>query len=169
MYKIKMVSVEVRGQAQERDVVQHPGSVCILAMTTEDQVILVRQLRPGMGRKALELPGGRIKPHEAPEEAARREMETETGLRPTNLQLLCTFFPAPGYSTEECYCFVARGLEPGRMQFDADEDLSVEFLSYEMALAAVRAGEIVDARSLVTLLRWGTETYDKMRPTPQVY
>lgn len=168
MYKIKMVPVDVRGETYERDVIDHPGSVCVLALTAEDQVILVRQQRPGMGRQALELPGGRLRPGEAPEDAARREMETETGLRPSHLTLLCAFYPAPGYSTEECFCFVARGLAPGRMQYDANEDLMVEFRAFDAAMAAVKSGEIVDARSVVTLLRWGSEEYDKMRPMPKL-
>lgn len=169
MYTVRQITMRVRGQEFSRDVVDHPGSVCVLAMTTEDRIVFVRQERPGTGRPGLELPGGRIRPDEAPEDAARREMEAETGLRPKGLRLVGVFFPAPGYSTEECYCFVADQMEPGQMSFDASEDLQVEFMPYFEAMDAVRHGEIIDARSIITLLRWGDETYGSLRARPKTY
>lgn len=169
MYEIRPVKISVRGREFVRDVVEHPGSVCVLALTTEDRIVFVRQMRPGIGRSSLELPGGRLRPDEAPEDAARREMEAETGLRPKGLRLVGRFYSAPGYSTEECYCFVADQMEPGMMQFDESEDLQVEFLPYFEAMDAVRHGEIVDGRSIVTLLRWGDELYGNLRPRPKVF
>lgn len=169
MYEIRSVKVTVRGKEFTRDVVDHPGSVCVLALTTEDRIVFVRQYRPGIGRASLELPGGRLKAEEAPEEAARREMEAETGLKPLNLRLVGTFFPAPGYSTEEVFCFVAQQMEPGLMRFDESEDLQVEFLPYFEAMDAIRRGEIVDARSIVALLRWGDETYGGLRAMPNTW
>lgn len=169
MYKIRPVTVTVRGREFTRDVVDHPGSVCVLALTTEDRIIFVRQHRPGMGRESLELPGGRMKPDEAPEDTARREMEAETGMKPMDLRLVGRFFAAPGYSTEEVYCFVSQQMEPGLMQFDSAEDLQVEFLPYFEAMEAVRHGEIADARSIIALLRWGDEMFGGLKPTPQTF
>jgi ADP-ribose pyrophosphatase len=153
------MQVTVRGRVFTRDVVDHPGSVCVLALTPEDRIVFVRQYRPAIERVTLELPGGRCRPGETPEEAARREMEAETGLRPRDLKLAGTFFPAPGYSAEQVCCFVSERLQPGQMCFDASEDLQVEFLPYEAAMEAVRKADIVDARSIVALLRWGKELY----------
>lgn len=167
MYEIRPVKVTVRGREFTRDVVDHPGSVCVLALTTEDRIIFVRQFRPGIGRMSLELPGGRLREGEAPEDAARREMEAETGVRPKGLRLVGTFYPAPGYSSEEVYCFVSQQMEPGQMQFDASEDLQVEFLPYFEAMEAVRHGEIVDARSIIALLRWGDEAFGLLKAPPR--
>lgn len=169
MYEIRPVKVTVRGQEFIRDVVDHPGSVCVLALTTEDRIIFVKQYRPGMGAESMELPGGRLRPDEAPEDAAKREMEAETGLKPMDLRLVGRFYPSPGYSAEEVYCFVAQQLEPGQMQFDASEDLQVAFLPFSQAMEAVRHGEIVDARSIIALLRWGDEMYDGLRPKHRTY
>jgi len=166
MYEIRPVKVTVRGREFTRDVVDHPGSVCVLALTPEDRIIFVRQFRPGLERKTMELPGGRLRKGEAPEEAAHREMEAETGLKPMDLVLVGRFFPAPGYSTEEVYCFVAQQMEPGLMQFDESEDLQVEFIPYAEAMELVRKGEIVDARSIIALLRWGDEMYDDLQARP---
>ncbi|MFZ5815107.1 MAG: NUDIX hydrolase [Bacillota bacterium] len=164
MYVIRPLKVTVRGKEFQRDVVEHPGSVCVLGLTTEDKILFVRQFRPGMGRESLELPGGRLRAKEAPEEAARREMEAETGYRPKSLQLIARFYPTPGYSSEEVYCFVCQQMAPGQMQFDESEEMQVEFLAYSDALEAVRNGEIVDARSIITLLRWGDQMFGGMKP-----
>lgn len=157
MYRIKPITITVRGRQFVRDALDHPGSVCVLAPFGEDSIVFVRQHRAAIGRESLELPGGRLKPGEVPEAAAVREMEAETGFRPYGLRLLTAFYPAPGYSTEKTWCFVAEGLEPGNMQFDESEELSVEFLSWPAAVAAVAAGAIVDARSLLALTFWGEE------------
>lgn len=159
MYKIRSVSVVVRGREFTRDVIDHPGSVCVLALTTEDRIVFVRQFRPGMDSVSLELPGGRLRPGESPEEAAQREMEAETGIRPRDLRLVGTFYAAPGYSSEKVHCFVAEQMGPGQMHFDASEEIQVEFLPYSEAMEKVRRGEILDARSIVALLRWGDEMY----------
>jgi len=169
MYEIRPVIVTVRGREFARDVVDHPGSVCVLALTTEDRIVFVRQMRPGMGRASLELPGGRLRPDESPEDAARREMEAETGLRPMSLRLVGTFFSAPGYSSEEVYCFVSERLENGKMEFNESEDLQVQFMPYFEAMDALRHGEIVDGRSIVTLLRWGEEMFGRLQPKPKTY
>lgn len=169
MYEIRPVKVTVRGKEFTRDVVDHPGSVCVLALTTEDRIVFVRQYRPGLGRSILELPGGRRRPDEAPEDAARREMEAETGLKPKSLDLVGVFYPAPGYSTEEVYCFVSQQMEPGQMQFDESEDMQIEFLPYSEAMEAVRHGEIVDARSIIALLRWGDTMFGSLKPRPKTF
>lgn len=169
MYVIRPVKVTVRGKEFQRDVVDHPGSVCVLGLTTEDKILFVRQYRPGMGRASLELPGGRRKPDEAPEGAARREMEAETGYRPKSLELIGRFYPAPGYSAEEAFCFVCQQMEPGQMQFDESEEMSVEFLAYSDAIEAVRTGEIAESRSIIALLRWGDQMFGGLKPKSRIF
>lgn len=155
LYEIRTVTITVRGKEFTRDVLEHPGSVAVLAQMGDDQFIFVRQHRAAVDRTTLELPGGRIRPGESPQEAAIREMEAETGIRPTGLHQLAIFYPAPGYSTEMCWCFLAEGMIPGSMQFDESEEMNVEFLSWPAVRQAMARGEIVDARTLITLYRWG--------------
>lgn len=166
MYEIRPVTTTVRGKEFTRDVVVHPGSACVLGWTMEDKIPFVRQYRPGMDRPSLELPGGRLKAGETPAEAAAREMEAETGLKPVSLWQLGEFWAAPGYSTERVWVFVAEQLKPGLMRFDESEEMQVLFLAYAEALEAVRSGEIADARTIVALLRWGDQIFGALRPEP---
>jgi ADP-ribose pyrophosphatase len=164
MYEIRSVTMTVRGKEFARDVVVHPGSACVLGWTMEDRIPFVRQFRPGMDRPSLELPGGRLRSNETPVEAAAREMEAETGLRPVSLRLLGEYWAAPGYSTERVYLFLAEQLRPGQMRFDESEEMQLLFLDYAEALEAIRTGEIVDARTIVALFRWGDQIFGSLRP-----
>jgi ADP-ribose pyrophosphatase len=166
MYQIRRVTMTVRGKEFARDVVVHPGSACVLGWTVEDKIPFVRQYRPGVERPSLELPGGRLKDGETPAEAATREMEAETGLKPVRVWQLGEFWAAPGYSTELIWVFVAEQLKPGLMRFDESEEMQLEFLAYSEALEKVRSGEIADARTIVALLRWGDQIFGSLRPEP---
>lgn len=155
MYTIRRVKIRVRDQTFERDLVDHPGSACVLARMGDDQYLFVRQYRPGADRTILELPGGRLRADETPTEAAAREMEAETGFRPLDLRRLAVCYVAPGYTTEAAFCFFTDSMEPGSMQFDASEELRVAFLSWAEIQAAIQRGEICDARSLLAIARYG--------------
>jgi ADP-ribose pyrophosphatase len=67
------------GQAADFEVTDGPDTVAVLALTEDDQVVLVREFRPGPEELILELPGGLIDEGQTPEEAARRELLEETG------------------------------------------------------------------------------------------
>ena len=76
------------GRPAQREVVRHPGGVCVLALDQDGQVTLVRQYRYPMGEHIIELPAGKLDPGEEPSVAARRELEEETGLRAGKLTYL---------------------------------------------------------------------------------
>ncbi|HET8524534.1 MAG TPA: NUDIX hydrolase [Thermomicrobiales bacterium] len=100
------------GRDTVREVVEHPGSVAIVPVTTEREVILVEHYRHAAGRTLLELPAGTLdQPRESPADAARRELLEETGYHVGTLTELMTFFPTAGYSSEQITLFLATGCE----------------------------------------------------------
>ncbi|NUP96532.1 MAG: NUDIX hydrolase [Planctomycetaceae bacterium] len=140
------------GLEQDLAIVRHPGAAGILPLWDDGSVTLVRQYRHAVGRELLEIPAGRLEPGEAPMEAARRELEEETGLRAGELRSLGAFFPAPGFCSEELHLFVATGLVAagaGRLSADADEELDLVRLPLERALEAC----FEDAKSYIALVR----------------
>lgn len=169
MYVIKPVTVTIRGRQFLRDVLEHPGSAAVLARLGDDTFVFVRQSRPAIDRTTLELPGGRVRNGEPPEEAAAREMEAETGLRPVGLHLLTIFCPAPGYSTEMTSCYLAEGTVPGSMQFDESEEIQLEFLTWEGIQTAISRGEICDARSLIAIHKFGEMRGAPLSPPGRTY
>lgn len=131
------------------ELVEHPPSVAIVALD-EDDLVLVRQSRPGCDERTLEVPSGKLEPGESPHEAAVRELAEECGLAATVLQELGTFWAVPAYSTEFVHVFEATDLHPSTEATpDEDEDVEVERVAARLAFDLVS-----DAVSLAALALW---------------
>lgn len=129
--------------------IEHPESVAIVAVAG-DEIVLVRQSRPGANGQTLELPAGCLETGETPEEAAARELEEECGLAAGSWRKLGSFWAAPEYSTEHVHVFEASGiLDVGSPRLDEDEDVVVERRPLKGVL-----GELSDAGSLGALALW---------------
>jgi ADP-ribose pyrophosphatase len=149
------------GRRAMREVAGHPGAVAIVAVDPEGRVLLVRQYRHPAGRALLEIPAGTLDRDPAtgatedPDDAARRELEEETGCRAGRWERLVDFWTAPGFATERMFLYLATDLAPageGRLGPDEDEALELVRLPWREAVAAAERGEIGDAKSLVGLL-----------------
>src|SRR5688572_5588224 len=140
------------GHQLNAEIIRHPGSVVIVPMTDDGEVMLVRQYRHAIGRFAWELPAGSLKPGEDTTDAARRECQEETGLVPSRLSRLGAFFPTPGYCDEEMNFYRAEGLrEPTAAetaQPDEDEDIDVKAFSLTEIRRMVANGEIIDLKTV---------------------
>jgi ADP-ribose pyrophosphatase len=136
------------GRETKLDIVEHVGSVVILPVDADGNLLFVRQYRHAAGLDLLELPAGTLDEGESPEACARREVREETGMAARNLEELGGFYLAPGYSTEYMHVYLATDLHPDPLEADADEFLTVERLPLAKALASAARGEIPDAKSL---------------------
>ena len=142
--------VSERWGEHEREIVDHPGSVAIVALDGEDRVVLVRQLREPARRKLVELPAGTLEEGEEPLACARRELVEETGLHGGTWRELARLWPSPGFLREHMTLFLAEGLEEGEPDAQADE--SLERLRWPVEEIAGRLGELEDAKTLAGLL-----------------
>ena len=104
------------------------------------------------GRFLWELPAGSIDPGETALQAARRELAEETGYRSRSWRKLVEFYPSPGFLTEKMTVFLARDIRPGPPRPEADERILARAFPMAEILPLVRAGKIVDAKTLVGLL-----------------
>ena len=140
----------------EREIVEHPGAVAIVAVDPEGMVTLVRQPREAARKQLLELPAGTLEEGEQPLESARRELEEETGLTGGTWRELVVFYTTPGFCRERMHLFVAEGVEPGPASPEADEDLEV--VRWRVEEIGARLAEIEDAKTLAGLLLYLRET-----------
>ena len=151
VYDGKLISVTVeRWGDHEREIVEHPGAVAIVAVDRDGCVTLVRQLREATRSHLLELPAGGLEEGEQPLETARRELREETGLTGGEWRELAAFWTTPGFCRERMWLFLAEGVEPGEAAPDADEE--VELVRWRVDEIAERLDEIEDAKSLAGLL-----------------
>ncbi len=134
------------------DIVEHVGSVIILPLDADGQLLFVRQYRHAAGLELLELPAGTLDKDESPEACATREVREETGMAAGKLEPLGGFYLAPGYSTEYMHVYLATDLRYDPLEADADEFLTVERFPLKEALVMFESGEIQDAKSLAAIL-----------------
>jgi ADP-ribose pyrophosphatase len=140
------------GSTAQRDIVEHPNAVSIVAVDSDNNVVLVRQYRRAPKLFLLEVPAGVMDPSEEPVEAAQRELREETGLAADKLDFLGDFYNAPGILTERMYAFLATGLTEDALPPDEDEDIEVERVPLAKAMEMARSGDLNDAKSIVSLL-----------------
>jgi len=113
------------GRESVREIVEHPGSVVIVPLTAEREVLLVRQFRYATGRYLAELPAGLIDPGEHVMETAARELTEETGYAAKSLRHLTTVYVSPGYAQERSAIVLATGCRPVAHVPDQDEPLEL--------------------------------------------
>jgi ADP-ribose diphosphatase len=151
VYEGRLLGLTVeRWGPYEREIVEHPGAVAIVAVDDEGYVALVRQLREATRRYLLELPAGTAEPGEEPLETAKRELREECGLTGGEWRELAAFWTTPGFCRERMHVFAAEGVERGEAAPADDEQL--ELVSWRVAEIAERLGEIEDAKTLAGLL-----------------
>ena len=145
------------GSVGELELVRHRGASAVLPVLgsehdADPDVLLVRQYRYAAGGDIYEVPAGIIEPGETWEECAERELEEEAGVRAGRLVALTTIHTTPGFTNEEIHLYAAFDLVPGRARADDDEFLEVVRLPLSRVLEMVRAGDITDGKTLVTIL-----------------
>ncbi len=143
------VTVERWGE-NEREIVEHPGAVAIVAVDDEGYVALVRQLREATRSRLLELPAGTAERGEEPLGTAQRELQEECGLSGGEWRELAAFWTTPGFCRERMTLFAAEGVERGEASPEPDEDL--ELVRWPVAKIWERLHEIEDAKTLAGLL-----------------
>lgn len=142
------------GNTATREVIEHPGGVCVAALTDQDELLFVRQWRYPYGETTLEIPAGkRDKSGEDPLECGKRELKEETGTTAENYIDLCPLYPSPGYVNEIIWCYLATGLTFGEQDTDDDEFLDVLRIPLEKAVQMVLTGEIKDAKTQIAVLK----------------
>lgn len=141
------------GHVALREIVEHRGAVAMVALDAAGRVLMVRQYRAAAGRELLEIPAGTLEEGEEPATAAPRELKEETGYTAAQWQALGYFYSSPGISTEKMYLYLARQLTAAQATPEEDEAITMVPVPLADALAMIERGEILDAKTIVGLLR----------------
>ncbi|MEP7344772.1 MAG: NUDIX hydrolase [Gemmatimonadaceae bacterium] len=137
--------------------IRHSGASAVVPFVSDPfgehpQVLLIRQYRYAAEQHLYEIPAGRLDADESPEACAHRELMEETGCKAKHLDFLYTMYTTPGFTDEKIHLFMAWDLERGPTHYENDEFIAPALLSLEEAMAKIKSGEIMDAKTALALM-----------------
>ncbi len=141
------------GRSAKREVVSHPGGVCVVPYHDDGTVTVVRQFRYPFGQVVTEIPAGKLERGEDHRLAGIRELEEETGLTADTFTYLGQMLVSPGFSDEIIHIYLAQGLHQGTWHPDPDEFLEYQRLPFQELMGQVMRGELQDAKTVAGLLK----------------
>lgn len=159
IFKGKIFKVRVddallpNGTVAKREIVEHPGGVCIAPLTENNELIFVKQFRYPYSEVVLELPAGKLEYGEDPFEAGKRELREETGTTAKSYISLGKLYPTPGYCGEIIHMYLAKGLTAGEQDLDDDEFLETIKIPLDEAFQMVMNNQISDSKTQVGIVK----------------
>ena len=141
------------GAEAVRDVILHNGGVCVIPVTNENEIFLVKQFRYPFREVTAEVPAGKLEKGESHAECGKRELLEETGCTCTEYAYLGEMYPTPAYNSEITHIYLARGLNFEKQNLDDDEFLDVEKIPLSEAVQLVMDGKLKDGKTQIAILK----------------
>ena len=135
-----------------RDIVEHRGSVVVLPVFPDGDILLIRQYRHAVGDFLWELVAGRVEEGESRAASARRELLEETGYTAAGVKQILEIVPSPGFCTERMWIFAATGLREGTAQPEEDERITARNFPLAALEKMIRRGSLHDGKSVSAIL-----------------
>lgn len=154
--RVTLDTVRINGLAEPaiREVVWHRGAACVLPITDDGKILLVRQYRYAPGCELLEVPAGKLEGEtESPRACAARELSEEGGVEAGELIDLGFIYTSPGFCNERLYMFLGRQLKQGKQHLDADEFVQLEEYTREEVENLIATNKIVDAKTIAIFMK----------------
>ena len=152
--KVKKDKAELEnGEIVNRELVIHPGGVCIVPVTDEGEILMVKQFRYPFQTVLTELPAGKLEFGEDHRQAGLRELKEETGAVCEKFEYLGVCYPSVAYLTEKIHMYLATGLSFEKQHLDEDEFLDVIKIRIEDAVEKVMNNEFPDAKTQCAILK----------------
>ena len=152
--KLYLDEVELpNGKKTTREVIRHPGAVCVIPVDNEGYVTMVRQFRYPFAKALLEIPAGKLEIGEDPLDAAKRELEEESGVNAEKIEFIGMIYTTVAFTDEKICAYLATGLTYKNSHPDEDEFLEVEKIHISKLVKMVMNGEIADSKTQVAILK----------------
>lgn len=125
----------------------------IVAVTPREEIVFVKQYKPGYDDIILEFPAGRMETeHQNIEETAKHELEEETGIKVDNLEYFGVFAGFVTKATEKIYCYFVDNAEINSQQnLDENEEIEVITYSFDEVEELIQKNEI---HAAITVAAW---------------
>lgn len=151
------------GNVVKFDHIDHKGAAAVFPVLDDGRIIMVRQFRNSIDRHTWEIPAGGLNSREEPTiEAARRELEEETGYTTEKeLELLITINTTPAFCNEKIDIYVATDLKPGEQHLDEDEVLSYRAFTVDEVKEMILSGKMTDAKTISAVMSYAAKYLEK--------
>lgn len=136
-------------QVIEYEILHRSNIVVVVPFLPSGDVILIKQFRASIEQEIWEFPAGSIEAGESSFEAAKRELEEETGYRAEEVRLLQTFYTSPHFCDEKAFVFIANALTYYHPNLQEKEIITSHTFSQSQLKEKYYAGEILDAKTLI--------------------
>lgn len=141
------------GMTVNRELIKHPGGVCVLPIDENGDVYMVKQFRYPFKTALYELPAGKLEYGEDHRTCGIRELKEETGAEAGSLEYLGCIYPTVAYDTEIIHMYLARDLSFGEQHLDEGEFLDVIKLPFDKVFEMAMNGELPDAKTQTAVLK----------------
>lgn len=154
MINLRIDTVELPDKKySKREIVEHPGAVAVIAITEDNEILLVEQYRKAVDQVLLEIPAGKIEIDEEPNITAMRELEEETGYKAESVEYLLETYSSPGFTNERIYIFLAKNIEKVSDKLGVDgENLRIKKVKLDKLIKEIKRGQIMDSKTILALL-----------------
>ena len=153
---VKLYKDEARledGSIVSRELIKHPGGVCVVPLDDEGNVYMVRQFRYPFQTQLIEIPAGKLEYGEDHRQCGLRELKEEAGAECRRFTYLGKLYPTVAYDSEVIHMYLAQDLSFGEQKLDDDEFLDVFKVPFDKAIEMVMNGEILDSKTQIALLK----------------
>lgn len=141
------------GKKSIREIVRHPGAVCVIPIDEDENVIMIKQFRYPFSEVLLEVPAGKLEPNEDPLEAVKRELEEESGVNAESVEYIGTMYTTVAILDEKIHMYLATGLTYKNAHPDDGEFLEVVKIPLKTLVEMAMDGKIPDSKTQIAILK----------------
>lgn len=153
--KVDEIEYDATSNRGRREVVVHPGGAVVVALTSENEIVMVKQFRYPFEEWVLELPAGKLDDAEDPKKCALRELAEETGFKAEKISKLGQIYTTPGFCDEVLHIYLAENLTSGETaREEGEEGMQVFEYTIDEIKEKIREGKIVDGKSISGIMMY---------------
>ncbi len=141
------------GHKSMRELIHHPGGVCVIPIDDEGNIYCVKQFRYPFKKVLLEVPAGKLEKGEDHRECGIRELKEEIGAEAKTVEYLGCVYPTVAYDNEIIHIYMAKGLTFGEQHLDEGEFVDIVKIPLKKAVEMVMNNEIPDSKSQIAILK----------------